>query len=117
MIKIEDIQEGSLWYEVRGKKFLWRLRFYNPNTKSEDKVSITLNSNSSQAKTKARQLLLKKAKAKIDEEVDILDPNLSITSFCFEEVANVWLDDSQTKLKPSTLIQRKRIIKLFCKKF
>ena len=40
MIKIEDIQEGSLWYEVRGKKFLWRLRFYNPNTKSEDKVSI-----------------------------------------------------------------------------
>lgn len=117
MIKIEDIQEGSLWYEVRGKKFLWRLRFYNPNTKSEDKVSITLNSNSSQAKTKARQLLLKKAKAKIDEEVNILDPNLSITSFCFEEVANIWIDDSQTKLKPSTLIQRKRIIKLFCKKF
>ena len=64
MIKIEDIQEGSLWFEVRGEKFLWRLRFYNPNTKSEDKVSITLNSNSSQAKTKARQLLLKKLKQK-----------------------------------------------------
>lgn len=40
MIKIENIQEGSLWYEVGGKTFLWRLRFYNPNTKSEDKVSI-----------------------------------------------------------------------------
>lgn len=56
MIKIEDIQEGSLWFEVRGEKFLWRLRFYNPNVKSDDKVSTILNSNSSQAKTKARQL-------------------------------------------------------------
>ena len=43
MIKIEDIQEGSLWFEVRGKKFLWRLRFYNPSIRSEVKVSITLN--------------------------------------------------------------------------
>lgn len=117
MIKIDDIQEGSLWFERRGEKFLWRLRFFNPNINAEDKVSITLNSSSSQARTRARKLLLKKAESKINSEVNKMSPNLKITSFTFEEVTGVWLDDSQIKLKPSTFIQRKRVIQLFSKKF
>ena len=53
-MKVEDIKVGSLWSESRKNKFLWRMRYFNIVTKSEDKVSVTLTSNSNQAKTKAR---------------------------------------------------------------
>lgn len=93
------------------------MRFYNPNIRGEDKVSVTLNSKTRQAKNKARILLLKKAKLKIDSETNMMNPYLEITSFDFEKVSSVWLEDCKTRLKPSTIIQRKKIIRIFAHKF
>ncbi|MFK4967899.1 hypothetical protein ACI1UG_06860 [Lactococcus garvieae] len=108
-MKVEDIKVGSLWSETRKNKFLWRMRYFNIVTKSEDKVSVTLTSNSNQAKTKARKILLTKAKRKIEQsELNILNSRLNINSLTFSSVANLWLNDCSRRLKPSTLNNRRK---------
>ena len=117
-MKVEDIKVGSLWSESRKNKFLWRMRYFNIVTKSEDKVSVTLTSNSNQAKTKARKILLTKAKRKIEQsELNILNSSLNINSLTFSSVANLWLNDCSRRLKPSTLNNRRKQIKRFADEF
>lgn len=117
MVRAEDIKVGSVWWEKRKDKYLWRMRFYNPNIHKDDRVGVALNSKTSQAKTEARTLLLRKAKLKIEGTFNSVDLKVNLHILTFKQVVVYWLRDCENRVKPSTFLGRKKVVRGFLRKF
>lgn len=114
---MRDIKTGSIWVEKSktAGKYVWRMRYENPLTGKEEKVSITLTSKSKQAGNQATTLMLAKIKKKLEKKSSVI--GIASEFILFNDVVDIWLEDQVRKLKHSTLITRTRYCNILKKDF
>lgn len=84
-----------MWIEKRNTKYRYHQKYYDENTDTTKKVSITLSSNSNQAKNHAQRIL----QQKIDDKLQIRDDiNLSL-----QELFEKWINIYKHNVKDSTV--------------
>ena len=95
---MRDIKIGSIWVEKSKTigKYVWRMRYENPITFKEEKISVTLTSKSKQAGNQAKSLMLDKIKHKLEKQSTIVDTPSEF--ILFSDVIDIWLEDQVRKI-------------------
>ncbi|MCJ1971975.1 site-specific integrase [Lactococcus piscium] len=114
---MRDIKIGSIWVEKSKTigKYVWRMRYENPITFKEEKISVTLTSKSKQAGNQAKSLMLDKIKHKLKKQSTIVDTPSEF--ILFSDVIDIWLEDQVRKIKHSTLMTRTRYCNILKRDF